>query len=389
MVMTRQERERLVVDLYNQGKTIRKIAKEARMSFRDIKVILDKVVEEKTEASKEQDDAVKNQNQQEQQLSLAAHAYKLLSEGKTSLEVAIALNLKESEATKYYKEYWKLKQLHNLNMVYEEIKDDIESFLKLYKLAKRKGMGINQVVNLLEIANNDLPDIQCGYETLKREVNSLEFNKQQSHIALSYFNNQIEMKSKALTSYRISCIRERRAIEKLHNERERLEAIVAQFKNNNEEYLDKIKQAAYEEVRNVLNDSKLLLKVATLSIIEALRSNPELCNFVLYNTSVETTSTSYGSNYLSLMSGQRQQSFDDIYTVLILEEAEKLYNTLKTELTNKAIAAAAAIRASSLPSLDNMQMLAHKKNNTYQTEELRYNDSQSEIYDNDKEQPDE
>jgi hypothetical protein len=32
---------------------------------------------------------------------------------------------------------------------------------------------------------------------VEREVNKLEFNKQQSHIALSYFDNQIEMKSKA------------------------------------------------------------------------------------------------------------------------------------------------------------------------------------------------
>ncbi len=83
---------------------------------------------------------------------------------------------------------------------------------------------------------------------LKGEVNTLEFNKQQSHIALSYFNNQIEMKSKALTSYRISCIRERREIEKLYNEKTRLEAIVTEFKSSNEEYLDKIKQAAEERL---------------------------------------------------------------------------------------------------------------------------------------------
>jgi hypothetical protein len=36
-----------------------------------------------------------------------------------------------------------------------------------------------------------------------------------------------------------------------------------------------------------------------------------------------------------------------------------------------------------------MQKLTHKKNNTYQIEELRYNANQPEIYDNDKEQPDE
>ena len=49
--MTRQERERAVLDLYhNQRKTIRYIAKEARMSFRrDIGVILNKIVKEKTE----------------------------------------------------------------------------------------------------------------------------------------------------------------------------------------------------------------------------------------------------------------------------------------------------------------------------------------------------
>jgi transposase len=106
-IRTRQERERLVLDLYNQGKTIREIAKEARMSFRDIGVILNKAVEEKkTEEIKQQDnvDSKKNQNQ-EQQLSLSAQAYKLFSDRKTPLEVAISLNLRESEATKFYREY--------------------------------------------------------------------------------------------------------------------------------------------------------------------------------------------------------------------------------------------------------------------------------------------
>jgi transposase len=103
-IIRRQERERLVLDLYNQGKTIREIAKEVRMSFRDIGVILNKAVEEKTEALKEEgqdnNNGVEN-NQQEPHLSLAAQAYKLFSEGKTPLKVAIAINLGESEATNF------------------------------------------------------------------------------------------------------------------------------------------------------------------------------------------------------------------------------------------------------------------------------------------------
>jgi hypothetical protein len=46
---------------------------------------------------------------------------------------------------------------------------------------------------------------------------------------------------------------------------------------------------------------------------------------------------------------QQQQSFNDNYTAVILEEAEKLYNKLTTDLTNRVIASAAAgtVRVSS------------------------------------------
>jgi hypothetical protein len=115
---------------------------------------------------------------------------------------------------------------------------------------------------------------------------------------LTYFYNKIETQRKALTSYSISCIRERREIGKLCNEKSRLEVLVTGFKSNNEEYL-KIKQTAYEEVKSVLTDSKLLLKFATLSVIESLRINPELCNFVFYNNS--NNITVYGSDYPSLI----------------------------------------------------------------------------------------
>src|SRR5215203_4460691 len=362
-ILTRQERERLVLDLYyNQGKTYREISKVARISPRDIGVILNKVSEGKTkgeEGIKQQDNnsAEKNQNQeqQQQQLSLSAQAYKLFSDRKTPLEVAISLNLGESEATKFYKEYWKLKQLHNLNMVYEETKGDIVPFLKLYKLAKRKGIGVRHVVDILAIANNDLPALERRFRRLGNDMSMLQFQKRIDERNLYQLNNQIASTTKLLNSLRISCIRGRREIGNLCNEKARLEALVTGFKSSNEDYL-KIKQAAEEKVKDVLTNGKLILKFATLSVIESLRSHPELHNFISYSTSVETTYATYGSNYPSLMSGrqQHQQSFNDSYTALIVEEAEKFYNKLTRELTNGVIAATAvSIRASSLPSLVN------------------------------------
>jgi predicted nucleotidyltransferase len=61
-------------------------------------------------------------------MSQAAQAYKLFSDGKSAVDVAIALNLRQAEVTELYKEYWNLKNLYDLNQVYEEIKGDISSF---------------------------------------------------------------------------------------------------------------------------------------------------------------------------------------------------------------------------------------------------------------------
>ena len=44
IALTRQEKEKLVLELYSQGKTYRQIAEEARICPRDIKTILEKTV---------------------------------------------------------------------------------------------------------------------------------------------------------------------------------------------------------------------------------------------------------------------------------------------------------------------------------------------------------
>ena len=359
IILTRQEKERLVLDLYNQGKTYREISKEARISPRDIGLILNKVIEEKTEGLKEerqlQDNNIDAENNQEEQHStLSTKAYKLFSDRKTPLEVAIELNLRESEATKLYKEYWNLKQLNDLNMVYEEIKGDIGYFLKLYKLAKAKGMRVQQVVDTLTIANNDLPSIEERFKRLRNDMSMIQSQKHTHERNLHQLNNQIAGTAKLLSSLRISCKRGRIDIENLYNEKIRIESVVTEFKNSDAEYL-KLKQVAEDKVKSVLTNGKILLKFATGSVIESLRRNHELYNLITYTMSDTSNTTSYLCNYLSLISGEQQELFnyatEDGYATLVLEEAEKLYNELTTKLTNEIIAATATMKTttSSLP----------------------------------------
>jgi hypothetical protein len=59
-------------------------------------------------------------------------------------------------------------------MVYEELRGNIDPFLKLYKLSKAKGMGVKQVVNLLTIANNDLPAFEKRFKRLRNDISMLQ-----------------------------------------------------------------------------------------------------------------------------------------------------------------------------------------------------------------------
>ena len=110
MVLTREEKENLVLDFYNQGKTYREIAKEARMCPRDIGVIVNKAVREqelKTDHRNDKENQDTNNSAEkklkDQELSLSTRAYKLFSKGNSLVEVAVALNLEEAEVTRYYK----------------------------------------------------------------------------------------------------------------------------------------------------------------------------------------------------------------------------------------------------------------------------------------------
>jgi dimeric dUTPase (all-alpha-NTP-PPase superfamily) len=115
------------------------------LSFRDIGAIKKKAEEEK-----------EAKEGQSQQIFASTQAYNLFLQGKTPVQVAIALNIREPEVARFYVEYWKLKQLHSLSQIYEEIKDGIGYFVRLYISAKVARMDVKHVIRLLEIANNDL-----------------------------------------------------------------------------------------------------------------------------------------------------------------------------------------------------------------------------------------
>ena len=163
-----KERKNRVIDLYfNQHKSYAEIAQIEKMSPRDIHAII------KEEARRQKYKA------QQQRQELSSKAYKLFSEKKTTVEVAIILNLREPEVTKYNREYWKLKGLDKLNIMHKETNGNTWPLWKLYQqLVKKKGMSIEQVVNVVDTDINKLPYMETLYRQIKDEVDKLQYIRQ-------------------------------------------------------------------------------------------------------------------------------------------------------------------------------------------------------------------
>jgi DNA-binding CsgD family transcriptional regulator len=294
-MLTRQEKERQVIDLYNKNKTYREIAKEVRICPRDIGNILKKASGEKEE----------KQDRKQSLLSPSSQAYRLFSDGKSLIDVAISLDLSESETTKYYEEYLNLKQMHELRMVYDEIGPDVMHFLELYKLSKDAHMKPEHVVNLLQMSNGYLPLFEQKYRKLRREIDLLEFQRQKS-IDLG---NHVEVLTKVSEKYK-------KEIKNLQKEKIRLEILM-----NNGQY-ERVRQIAEEEVNNSLAKRRDLLNLAVVSVLESIRQDPDKYNLLI------NSSKYYGGQYST------SNLYIDAYGGLILDEAQKLFELMARDLTD-------------------------------------------------------
>jgi transposase len=110
-MLRRTEKEQRVIELYQQGKTIREIAQEVHMSFADIGSIIRKFTK--------LDDA--NKPQEKDPIALISkdtQAFKLFSEGKKPIEVAIKLDLGADIVGRLYQQFWRLEGLYQLTTIF-------------------------------------------------------------------------------------------------------------------------------------------------------------------------------------------------------------------------------------------------------------------------------
>jgi len=189
VILNRREKEQLVIKLHQEGKTIREIAQQVHMSFKDIGIIIRRI------DGQEDDIEIKDLKNK----SKDTQALYLFSIGKTPLEVTIELDLTTTVVHEIQEEFWALNQLHELNFVYDEIKTFLPSFLKLFHCLKNnKMLGEKYISDVLRYVGNDLPQLTDRIQCLSNDVINLEDKKRNLLDRLILWNAQLYDLGKAI-----------------------------------------------------------------------------------------------------------------------------------------------------------------------------------------------
>jgi predicted transcriptional regulator len=253
-----ERKKKVILELYAQGKNVREIAKEAHVSFRDIGAIL-------REASAEEN----KKETEDRPLSPAANAYRMFSEGKAPIDVAVSLNLEQPEASTL-----ELMKLQCLKKVYDDLGKDLGPLLELYALCKSAGFDKKRITGLLKMADDSLKGFEYRYKLIKEEVENLEHRKMDLQMDIKNQVREIGALKKIQNFHRLNSSRESGKLSMLQNKRMRLENLVRRFEDNNEDY-KRINHTVEEHLKRVLSDNKGLLWLALASLTESIRNQPE------------------------------------------------------------------------------------------------------------------
>jgi predicted transcriptional regulator len=369
MFQSKQEKEKLVIDLYSQGKTYRQIAEQVKISPNDIHAIL------KNEEERNNNSTVTNHQQQSS--SFAAKAYELFSKGNTPLQVAIALNIRQSEATKYYREYWKLLGLHRLDSVYVKTNGKIWPLWKLYKqLVKQKGMSIEHVVNAIEIAIHKLPHMEGLYGQAKDEVEKMQRTVQRLANDIQALECKISILDATAFSCEQECRRNHQHLQELIDKKNRIDKLIANILTDDNEGYSKLKQIVKENIKSLLSENKELISVSFAALLKTLTSDAKMINIIYKILAVndgEQHKDNNNDNAIKYLESNKDN---------ILDLAEKHYENLVEALTNKAIAltAASSNPELSLPSSSSTLVGPSNQSDTHRIEESEpYHNSKGDI----------
>jgi hypothetical protein len=237
------------MELYNQGKTRRQIAETVHMSFKDIADIINEYTGEDKQVNKPEK-------------SKDSRAFELFLQGKQSVEVAIELDMPADQVEELHVQYWRLSKLDDLEELYYEAGYSLPLLLRLHNILKDKRITKDKdISDLIELANDGLPNLRAKFEMLLNQVTVLENEKTAFSTEILGLRNSIYSNNEIISHQKIQLRSLDRKLSQLQ--------IMLQKASKDPNY-HKVTQLVDQK----LNDKRSLLVAALLAVFKTLRANP-------------------------------------------------------------------------------------------------------------------
>jgi transposase len=181
LLLSRKQKEALVIKLAREGKTTREIAKIVHISLLDIGKII----------AKETGDAENSQGNKEKEKpkSHYAKAFKMFRKKKSLTQVVVELDINALTVFRVYDDYLALKRMEILVEIYPEIllNYNWNLFYHLYRKIKEEGLDKQDVTEILQNKNiskdlkyelrlyhNRISELKDRKSALEQEINDLQ-----------------------------------------------------------------------------------------------------------------------------------------------------------------------------------------------------------------------
>ena len=142
---------------------------------------------------------------------------------------------------------------------------------------------------------------------------------------------------------------------------------------NNESRI-KVKQIVKEEIKSIVPNPRMLLKIALASLFESSRKNPGQFHALYYNTPSHISVEQILSESSTIQSASRYHIGEIEDESLLLDEAEQLYNRIVDTITNNCVNGiediTSASRISDVPDIQNSLFPVENTRKIFDTRDL-------------------
>ena len=183
MLISKKEKEKLVIQLAHEGKTTREIAKHVHISLRDIGTIIHKETgdDELATTEKQKVDELKKEKEKQERLkylSTYAKSFQMFKDRKPFEDVAIELDLDTDTVLFFYEDNLRLLKINWLVKIYKDLKEDFPLFIHLYKRVKEEGLNKHDITVLVK-GQQDLKFMEHRVDLFSDFIRGQQLQKQQ------------------------------------------------------------------------------------------------------------------------------------------------------------------------------------------------------------------